>query len=57
MEDEKETYIHAKCSKSDKSSWIKAAKSKNLKLTEWVIKSLNNSVKITQYTENTDEDI
>lgn len=45
MEHEKETYIHAKCKKSDKSEWINAAKSEKLKLTEWVVKTLNQATK------------
>lgn len=45
MEHEKETYIHAKCNKSDKSAWINAAKSQKLKLSDWVIKTLNQSIK------------
>lgn len=38
------SYIHARCTPTDKAGWVKAAQSENLKLTEWIVKSLNNAV-------------
>lgn len=37
---EKETYIHAKCSKEQKTFFINQAKKEGLKLTDWIVKEL-----------------
>ena len=34
-------HIHARCTLNDKEAWTKAANSKGMKLTEWIIKTLN----------------
>ncbi len=44
-EDKAESFIHARCKGSDKAAWVKAANAKNMKLTEWITETLNNSVK------------
>jgi|LakMenE18May11ns_1017448.scaffolds.fasta_scaffold5413151_1 hypothetical protein len=36
-----ESYIHARCKPQDKASWVRAAQSEGLKLTEWIINTLN----------------
>lgn len=41
MNTEKKSHIHAQCLTSDKSMWVKAAQSKKMKLTEWIIEALN----------------
>jgi hypothetical protein len=38
------SYIHARCVGSDKAAWVKAAQAENLKLTEWIVKTLNGIV-------------
>ena len=40
-----ESYIHARCTSSDKAGWVKAAQSKGMKLTEWIVSVLNEAVK------------
>lgn len=40
-----ESFIHARCLRSDKASWVKAAQEKKMKLTEWIISVLNDAVK------------
>lgn len=42
--DKAESFIHARCKRADKSAWVKAAQEQNLKLTEWIVKALNNAV-------------
>lgn len=44
MNTEKKSHIHAQCLTSDKSIWVKAAQSKKMKLTEWIIATLNKEV-------------
>lgn len=41
MNQDKKSYIHAQCLTSDKAMWVKAAQSKKMKLTEWIIEALN----------------
>lgn len=36
-------YIHARCKKADKAGWVKTAQSKGMKLTEWIVKTLNDA--------------
>ena len=36
-----ESYIHARCLTSDKSRWVKTAQSQGMKLTEWIVSTLN----------------
>jgi hypothetical protein len=38
------SFIHARCTPKNKAAWVKAAQSEGLKLTEWIVKNLNNSV-------------
>ena len=40
-----ESYIHARCTSSDKAMWVIASKSKGMKLTEWIVSVLNAAVK------------
>lgn len=39
------SYIHARCRPEDKASWIAAAKSEGMKLTEWIVSTLNHATK------------
>lgn len=41
IEDELDSYIHAACSRADKSTWVRAAQVENLKLTAWINRVLN----------------
>jgi len=43
-EDKAESHIHARCKQSDKAAWVKAAQASNMKLTEWIIYTLNNKI-------------
>jgi hypothetical protein len=38
-------YIHARCKPSDKAAWAASAKAQGMKMTEWILKTLNNAVK------------
>lgn len=38
---EKNSHLHMRCRASDKAAWVKQAQRENLKLTEWVEKTLN----------------
>lgn len=38
------SFIHARCIPQDKATWVKAAQAENLKLTEWIVKTLNSAV-------------
>lgn len=40
-----ESHIHARCKSSDKAMWVKAAQSKGMKLTDWIISVLNEAIK------------
>ncbi len=40
-EKKSESYIHARCKTSDKAGWVRAAKVKNMKLTAWIVETLN----------------
>ncbi|MCW5597656.1 MAG: hypothetical protein KIT80_23420 [Chitinophagaceae bacterium] len=44
MNTEKKSHIHAQCLTSDKAMWVKAAQSKKMKLTEWIITTLNKEI-------------
>ena len=35
------SYIHARCTPQDKAGWVKSAQAEKLKLTEWIVKTLN----------------
>jgi hypothetical protein len=39
-----ESFIHARCKRSDKAKWVIASRAEGLKLTEWIVKNLNKSV-------------
>jgi len=39
--DRASSYIHARCKPSDKAAWVKAAKSRGMKLTDWIVTTLN----------------
>lgn len=43
-QDKSEDFIHARCKSSDKAKWKLAADKEGLKLTEWIVKNLNNQV-------------
>lgn len=46
-DDEKRlSFIHARCSARDKAAWVKQAQKENMKLTEWVVKVLNNNINL-----------
>ena len=36
-----ESFIHARCKRSDKAKWVIAARHEGMKLTEWIIRNLN----------------
>lgn len=38
------SFIHARCTSRNKAAWVKAAQAQNLKLTEWIVKTLNRAV-------------
>lgn len=38
------SYIHARCTPQDKAEWVRAAQAEKLKLTEWIVKTLNSAV-------------
>lgn len=38
------SYIHARCTPKDKANWVHAAQNEKLKLTEWIVKTLNSAV-------------
>ena len=38
------SFIHARCTPAHKAAWVKAAQAQNLKLTEWIVKTLNSGV-------------
>ena len=40
-----ESFIHARCKRSDKAAWVKAAQAKGMNLTDWIISVLNDAVK------------
>lgn len=35
------SYIHARCTRKEKAAYVHEAKSKGMKLTDWVIETLN----------------
>lgn len=35
------SHIHTRCMPQDKAAWVKSAQKEGLKLTEWIIKTLN----------------
>jgi len=39
------SHIHARCKASDKAIWTKAAQSRGMKLTEWIVSALNDAAK------------
>jgi hypothetical protein len=43
-DDKAASFIHARCKSGDKAAWVKAAQAENLKLTEWIVKTLNGAV-------------
>lgn len=43
-EEKAESHIHARCKQSDKAQWVRASRGEGLKLTEWIIKNLNEKV-------------
>lgn len=40
-EPDKKTYIHAACKPEEKTAWVRAAIRDNLKLTAWIVRTLN----------------
>ena len=52
MNTDKKSYIHAQCLTSDKAIWVKAAQSKKMKLTEWIIATLNKEVENLKHENN-----
>ncbi len=40
-DDSATSYIHARCKPSDKAMWVKCAQAEGLRLTEWIVKTLN----------------
>jgi hypothetical protein len=43
-EHKKLSFIHARCNTKDKALWVKTAQAQRMKLTEWIVKTLNNQV-------------
>lgn len=41
--DNKNSVLYIVCDKQDKAGWVKTAKSEDIKLSEWVIKTLNDA--------------
>lgn len=39
-----DSFIHARCTATDKAAWVKAAQAQNMKLTEWIVKVLNDKL-------------
>jgi uncharacterized protein (DUF1778 family) len=37
------SFIHARCMPGDKAVWVRAAQAEHLKLTEWIVKTLNSA--------------
>jgi hypothetical protein len=35
------SFIHARCKPQDKAVWVRVAQSEGLKLTEWIVNTLN----------------
>ena len=42
--DKASSHVHARCKPSDKAMWVKQAQKNNLKLTEWIIITLNEKI-------------
>jgi hypothetical protein len=40
----KRSFLHIRCTQSDKAMWVKSAQAEGLKLAEWVNKTLNNNI-------------
>lgn len=47
------SYIHARCKTSDKSTWVKTAQSEGIKLTDWIITTLNAAARKNEQLEQT----
>ncbi len=45
MNTDKKSFIHIPCERYEKASWVKAAIRQNLKLSAWVVKTLNDAAK------------
>ena len=43
--DKATSFIHARCKQSDKANWVRTAQVEGLKLTEWIVKTLNNNIR------------
>ena len=41
----KKSEFHGQCLQSEKAVWVRAARRDNLKLTAWIVKTLNEKVK------------
>ena len=39
--DQKTSYIHAACLRSDKAAWVRESQKRGMKLTEWIVQTLN----------------
>lgn len=42
--EERKSYLHFECKPEEKGRYIQAARRKNLKLTEWILETLNSEV-------------
>jgi hypothetical protein len=42
---EKKSFIHAACTPEEKKDWVRAAIRVNLKLTAWIVRTLNEKVR------------
>ena len=38
------SHIHSRCTPQDKAAWVRSAQAEGIKLTEWIVKTLNNAV-------------
>ena len=41
----KKSEFHGQCLQSEKAAWVRASRRDNMKLTEWIVKTLNEKVK------------
>jgi len=44
-EDKKLSFIHARCSSHDKALWVKESQRRGVKLTEFIVNTLNKEIK------------
>lgn len=45
IDDKAVSFIHARCKTSDKAEWVRESRAKGMKLTEWLVETLNAAIK------------